>query len=267
MIEIRNVTKRFGCLEVLKGVDLDIAPGAVTAILGPNAAGKTTLIKSILGLTKPDGGQILVDGHRLNGDWSYRANVGYMPQSARFPENLSGRDVIRLVTRLRSPQESRLSEYLAGFAVASEIDKPIRTLSGGTRQKLSQLLGEVGSILRNPVDVSQAQFRGLSTLFQSIDLVARDAAIDIILIQEDMDILLPIYSWKGLEEINDFFVELGSRQNKPIVVVLPHGSAEFERIQIEQKLLGDSISVFCSMERAAKAIHNINQYFCRWEAR
>ena len=132
-----------------------------------------------------------------------------------------------------------------------------------TKQKLSELLGEVGSILRNPVDVSQAQFRGLETLFQSIDLVTRDTTIDVILIQEDTDILLPIYSWKGLEEINDFFIELGSRQNKPIIIVLPPGSAESERMQIEQKLLAASIPVFCSMERAAKAIHNINQYPCR----
>ena len=140
-------------------------------------------------------------------------------------------------------------------------------LSLKTKQKLSELLGEVGSILHNPVDVSQAQFRGLATLFQSIDLVARDTAIDIILIQEDIDILLPIYSRKGLEEINNFLIELGSKQNKPIIVVLPHGSAESERLQIEQKLLADSIPVFCSMERAAKAIYNISQYSCRQEAK
>ncbi len=136
-------------------------------------------------------------------------------------------------------------------------------LSVKAKQELSELLGEVGSILRNPVDVSQAQFRGLETLFQSIDLVTRDIAIDVILIQEDTDILLPIYSWKGLEEINDFFIELGSRQNKPVIIVLPPGSTEPERMQIEQKLLAASIPVFCSMERAAKAIYNINQYSCR----
>ena len=139
-------------------------------------------------------------------------------------------------------------------------------LSLETKRKLSELLGEVGSILRNPVDVSQAQFRGLETLFQSIDLVARDTAIDVILIQEDIDILLPIYAWKGLEEINNFFIELGGRQNKPIIVVLPHGSAESERMQIEQKLLAASVPVFYSMERAAKAIYNINQYSCWQEA-
>ncbi len=140
-------------------------------------------------------------------------------------------------------------------------------LSLETKQELSELLGEVGSILRNPVDVSQAQFRGLATLFQAIDLVARDTVIDIVLIQEDMDILLPIYSQKGLEEINEFFIELGSRQNKPIIVILPPGSAEPERLQIEQKLLAASIPVFCSMERAAKAIYKLNQYSCWQEAK
>jgi acyl-CoA synthetase (NDP forming) len=140
-------------------------------------------------------------------------------------------------------------------------------LSPGTKQELSEVLGEVGSILRNPVDVSQAQFRGLATVFQAIDLVARDAVIDIVLIQEDMDILLPIYSRKELEEINDFFIELGSRQNKPIIAVLPPGSAEPERLKIEQKLLAASIPVFCSMERAAKAIYKLNQYSCWQEAK
>ena len=121
--------------------------------------------------------------------------------------------------------------------------------------------------MRNPVDVSQAQFRGLTALFQAIDLVARDTAIDIILIQEDMDILLPIYSQKGLEEINEFFIELGGRQNKPIIVVLPPGSTEPERLQTEQRLLAASIPVFCSMERAAKAIYKLNQYSCWQEAK
>jgi len=139
-------------------------------------------------------------------------------------------------------------------------------LSFETKQKLSELLGEVGSILCNPVDVSQAQFRGLATLLQAIDLVVRDTISDIVLIQEDIEILLPIYSQKGLEEINEFFIDLARRQSKPIVIVLPPGSAETERLEIEQKLLAGSVPVFCSMERAAKAIYRLNQYCCRREA-
>ena len=133
-------------------------------------------------------------------------------------------------------------------------------LSFETKQKLSELLGEVGSILCNPVDVSQAQFRGLTTLLQAIDLVVRDTISDIVLIQEDIEILLPIYSQKGLEEINGFLIELAGMQNKPIIVVLPPGSVEAERLRIERKLLAASIPVFSSMERAARAIYRLNQY-------
>jgi len=143
----------------------------------------------------------------------------------------------------------------------------IPLLSLETKQELSELLGEVGSILHNPVDASQAQFRGLETLCQAIDLVTRDTAIDVVLIQEDIDILLPIYSLKGMDEINEFLIELGRKQNKPIIVILPPGSAEPERQQIEQKLLAASIPVFYSMERAAKAISKLNQYSCRREAK
>ena len=140
-------------------------------------------------------------------------------------------------------------------------------LSFQTKQQLSELLGEVGGILCNPVDVSQAQFRGLATLFQAIDLVVKDATSDIVLIQEDIEILLPIYSQKGLEEINEFIMELGRRQSKAIIIILPPGSVEAERLQIEQKLLTASIPVFCSMERAARAIYRLNQYSCRGEAK
>jgi acyl-CoA synthetase (NDP forming) len=152
---------------------------------------------------------------------------------------------------------------VSGGDACTENGLNVPPLSSKTRRELRKLLGEVGSILRNPVDVSQSQFRGLPTLFQAIDLVTRDAAIDVVLIQEDIDILLPIYSQKRLEEINEFFVELASRQNKPIIVVLPPGSAEPERLQLEQKLLAASIPVFCSVERAAKAIFNTNMYLCR----
>src|SRR4029079_9580838 len=80
MIEIYGLRKRYGALQVLDGVDLVIAPGRVTAVLGPNAAGKTTLIKSILGLTHPDAGTILVNGTEIEPSGAYRSDIGYMPQ-------------------------------------------------------------------------------------------------------------------------------------------------------------------------------------------
>lgn len=137
MIALRGVTKQFGPLEVLRGVDLDIRPGRVTAIVGPNAAGKTTLIKVILGLARPDGGEILFDGRTVTGSPGYRARVGYMPQAARFPDHLTGATLLALLTDLRNGAASGDRQLIERFGIESELDKPLATLSGGTRQKVN----------------------------------------------------------------------------------------------------------------------------------
>jgi Cu-processing system ATP-binding protein len=140
MIEINALKKRFGPREVLRGLDARIESGRVTAIVGPNGAGKTTLIKCLLGLTRPDAGSIEIDGRRLNGDWTYRSKIGYMPQAARFPENLTAREVIRMHKDLRGNPDALDEGLLHAFSFTDDLDKPIRTLSGGTRQKVSAVI-------------------------------------------------------------------------------------------------------------------------------
>lgn len=137
MIEITDLHKRFGPIEVLDGVELRIRPGRVTAIVGPNGSGKTTLIKMILGLVKPDAGTISLAGHTLNGDSGYRAQVGYMPQIVRFPENLSGRELLAMLDDLRNLPGDLDGELVEAFELNGDLEKPFRTLSGGTRQKLN----------------------------------------------------------------------------------------------------------------------------------
>jgi Cu-processing system ATP-binding protein len=137
VVSASGLTKRFGRLQVLRGVDFAIRAGRVTAILGPNAAGKSTIIKVLLGLTRSDGGSLAVHGQPVGEDPAYRAHVGYMPQHARFPENLTGREVIRLLRDLRGDAVPEDDELFESFALGPELDKPVRTLSGGTRQKLN----------------------------------------------------------------------------------------------------------------------------------
>ena len=138
MIQITGLTKRFGSHHVLQGIDLTIAPGRVTAVLGPNGAGKTTLIKAVLGLTRPDGGTIAIGGVAVNGDPSYRAGIGYMPQIARFPENLTGGELLDMLKDLRGSAVTRTDEELiARLGLGDELRKPLRVLSGGTRQKVN----------------------------------------------------------------------------------------------------------------------------------
>jgi Cu-processing system ATP-binding protein len=140
MVEIRGVSKRFGRIEVLDGVDVDIARNRVTAIVGPNAAGKTTLIKCILGLTRPASGTILVDGTDVKADDAYRERIGYMPQIARFPENLSASELFEMLKDLRGKSADLDEELIETFGLGDELRKPLRTLSGGTRQKVNAVM-------------------------------------------------------------------------------------------------------------------------------
>ena len=137
MIQISGLKKHFGKLGVLEGVDAAIARGKVTGIVGPNAAGKTTLIKSILGLTRASSGQITVDGVRVNGDESYRRKIGYMPQIARFPSNITGRELLEMLRNLRGPDEATDESLIESFGIESELDKKLNDLSGGTKQKVN----------------------------------------------------------------------------------------------------------------------------------
>ena len=139
MIEIQSLRKCYGALLVLDGVDLVIEPGRVTAVVGPNAAGKTTLIKSILGLARPDSGEIYVGGRPIDAQGQYRASIGYMPQIARYPDNLTGADLFAMMSDLRGgvPRDEELVDTLG---LRSQLHKPLRVLSGGTRQKVNAAL-------------------------------------------------------------------------------------------------------------------------------
>lgn len=139
MIELRGVRKRFGALQVLDGISLTIRPGRVTAVVGPNSAGKTTLIKSILGLTRVDAGTIRLDGELVDPDGLYRASIGYMPQMARFPENLTGADLFAMLRDLRHARE-RDEQLIEQLGLRQHLNKPLRVLSGGTRQKVNVAL-------------------------------------------------------------------------------------------------------------------------------
>jgi len=137
VIRISGLRKRFGQLNVLQGIDATFETGRVTALVGPNAAGKTTLIKTILGLTRADAGSITVNGTVVNGDVSYRRRIGYMPQIARFPGNLTGNEMLSMLERLRSDVSTPDRSLIETFELESELGKQLRNLSGGTKQKLN----------------------------------------------------------------------------------------------------------------------------------
>ena len=140
LVRITQLAKAFGSLPVLRSVDLVVRPGRVMAIVGPNGAGKTTLIKSLLGLTHPDAGEIWFGGSGVSGDEAYRARIGYMPQIARYPENLTGAELLAMLKDLRG-EGARVDEELIDLLdLESALAQPLRVLSGGTRQKVNAVM-------------------------------------------------------------------------------------------------------------------------------
>ncbi|HWJ14528.1 MAG TPA: ABC transporter ATP-binding protein [Gemmatimonadaceae bacterium] len=198
MIEVSKVTKRFGDNQVLRGVDLTVAGGRVMGLVGPNGAGKTTLIKTLLGLCQPTSGEIRIDGETILGtEGSYRARIGYMPQIARFPENLTGAELFDMLRDLRGEPGLLDAELLRGFAleVGGQLDKPLRVLSGGTRQKVNACLA---LLFRPSILVLDEPTAGLDPLSSAI---LKDRILS--LRSEGVTVLVTSHIMSELEELCD----------------------------------------------------------------
>ncbi|TFG66627.1 MAG: ABC transporter ATP-binding protein [Gemmatimonadales bacterium] len=146
MIRIENLDKSYGRLAVLRDLTVTIPRARITALVGPNAAGKTTLIKSILGLVRPAGGRISIDDHAVGRDPVYRERIGYMPQHPAYPDNLRLRELLAFMDDIRGASESGENgpfdrapgrNLIDTFELTPSMDKKLGTLSGGTRQKVN----------------------------------------------------------------------------------------------------------------------------------
>ncbi len=140
MISIKKIQKHFKKLEALHQVNAELHAGQVISLIGPNGSGKTTLIKSILGLVKPDSGNILFNGVPINNNVNYRSRIGYMPQIGRYPDNMKIGQLFNMIKNLRGKEQVIDEELYYQFGLDKILDKSMRTLSGGTRQKVSAAL-------------------------------------------------------------------------------------------------------------------------------
>lgn len=140
MIIFDGVSKHYGRRQVLRDLAATVPAGAVTALVGPNSAGKTTLIKLLLGLARPDGGRIVVGDTVIGDDPAYRARIGYMPQIVRFPAQLTGRELLEAIRLLRRDSGAPDLSLADAFGLGEDLDRPLGILSGGTRQKINAVI-------------------------------------------------------------------------------------------------------------------------------
>ena len=147
-IRVRGLEKSFKKLRVLRGVDFDVARGSIFALLGSNGAGKTTVVKILSTLLKPDAGTSTVDGFDVaTRPADVRESISLTGQFAAVDETLTGRENLVLVARLRHLKDAGqiAADLLARFQLTDAAERRASTYSGGMRRRLDIAMSLIGS--------------------------------------------------------------------------------------------------------------------------
>lgn len=141
MLVLKNVTKKYNNIPVVKKVSFSIKPGEILGYLGPNGAGKTTTVKMLAGLLEPNEGFIYFNGKKISDDMvAYKKKLGYVPEQSELYPHLSGLEYLQLVGRLRLIREETLNKKIEGvmeqFGLSVDMHLPISNYSKGMRQKV-----------------------------------------------------------------------------------------------------------------------------------
>lgn len=137
MIEIKNLKKFYGGRTVVDDLSLTIKKGSVFGFLGQNGAGKTTTMKMLVGITVPDGGEILVGGKNST-DLAMRHHIGFMPEAPYFYDRLTGMEFLQFCDELFGNAVSfeKYEKLLRELGIYDARDRAINTYSKGMKQRL-----------------------------------------------------------------------------------------------------------------------------------
>ncbi|MBC3911178.1 ABC transporter ATP-binding protein [Undibacterium umbellatum] len=137
-IEVRGVSKHYGALHAVDGVDLTVKHGEIFGLIGHNGAGKSTLFKMMLGLTEPSAGEILINGTAVTGsDFRHtRRQLGYLPENVVLYDNLSGIETLKFFAKLKGAPIEQCAPMLEQVGLAHALNRPLREYSKGMRQRL-----------------------------------------------------------------------------------------------------------------------------------
>lgn len=146
-VSLRGVTKHYGALHAVDGVDLDIARGEIFGLIGHNGAGKSTLFKMMLGLIPATSGEILVGGASVRGRGfrAARRHLGYLPENVVLYDNLSGLETLRFFAKLKGAPLAQCQPALDRVGLAHAGKRPVREYSKGMRQRLGFAQALLGS--------------------------------------------------------------------------------------------------------------------------
>ena len=148
VIKVHGAFKRYGAIRAVDGIDLDVQEGEVYGLIGHNGAGKSTLIRIMLGLIKPDAGEVHIMGRTTGGEdfRDVRRRVGYMPENVILYDNLSGLETMRFFAGLKGADPKTCVVLLEKVGLGDALHRPVRGYSKGMRQRL----GFAQALLGNP---------------------------------------------------------------------------------------------------------------------
>jgi ABC-type multidrug transport system ATPase subunit len=143
-IAVRDLTKYYGRVAALDGVNFDVRPGEAVALWGPNGAGKTTILRCLLGLARFRG-EVLIQGVNPHHDGrAARRAIGYVPQDLPVSPTSVG-EMVAFIARLKGTPVAEAHQRLDLLGIGEHVDKAIAALSGGMKQRLALALALIGS--------------------------------------------------------------------------------------------------------------------------
>lgn len=168
LLEIKNLTKRFGGNTALDGVNLSVGAGKIVGLLGPNGAGKTTLLKILSGLLQPDSGEVLICGQAPGKET--KSLISYLPDRPYFGDWMRVTDVFKLFEEFYWDFDRNRAEALCR-ALKINMDVKIKSMSKGTKEKVQLIL----------VMSRAAKLYLLDEPIAGVDPAARDLILDTII--------------------------------------------------------------------------------------
>jgi len=137
MLQIEGFAKRYGDLQAVRPLDLEVGEGESFALLGPNGGGKTTVLRAIVGLHAPSEGRILIRGVEVARDPTrVKQWLSFVPQRVTMPDVLTAREIVDFFARLRKVPPGRIDEVLDLFALTDDAGRRVGDFSGGMVQRL-----------------------------------------------------------------------------------------------------------------------------------
>ncbi|MEO8713561.1 MAG: ABC transporter ATP-binding protein [Acetobacteraceae bacterium] len=195
MMRLRDVASGYGRIGVLHGVSLDVAAGSCVGILGHNGMGKTTLLKTVMGLVPCRSGTIELDGRaieRLPAHARARAGLGYVPQGRQIFPGLSVQDNLRFAAIASRAPASAVEEVLREFPELKPLlDRPGGALSGGEQQLLAVARALCGQprmlLLDEPTEGIQPSI--VAALIERIGALRRSRGLTVLLVEQNLDFI------------------------------------------------------------------------------